>query len=367
MFKKDYKSLYEQINPSEQLLAQTIRIAQHSKSSWWARHAGITGRWKMPALAAGAFCICVLAAAPLLTCKVEAVYQILYQISPHMAQFFMPVHKTDIQNGIKMEVVSVGIGEDMAQVYLSMQDLEGDRVDETMDLYDSYSLNCPFNHVGNCQFLGYEDETGKASFLVSIEWEDGASVEGDKITFSVKEFLSHKKSYEEIEIPVDLEKVALAAETQSVIPVGRSGAFCEMEDTGNRSRGEGREYHASEAEESVTVLASKEGTEVLEVEGIELTGIGYVDGMLHIQTGVKDHLENDNHGSFFLKDSGGETLECVGSYSFVNHYESEGRITYCEYVFEVPREKVGEYTLYGDFITAGMKTEGNWQVTFPLK
>ena len=35
------------------------------------------------------------------------------------------------------------------------------------------------------------------------------------------------------------------------------------------------------------------------VEGIDFTGIGYVNGMLHIQTSVVDNLTKDNHGYFF--------------------------------------------------------------------
>ena len=43
------------------------------------------------------------------------------------------------------------------------------------------------------------------------------------------------------------------------------------------------------------------------------------------------------------------------------------RVDYCEEVFEIPQEELAGYALYGDFVTAGRKTDGNWRVTFPLE
>ena len=51
---------------------------------------------------------------------------------------------------------------------------------------------------------------------------------------------------------------------------------------------------------------------------------------------------------------------------FSNQYEQPGQIDYHEYAFDIPRKKIAGYSLYGDFVTFGMKTEVNRRVTFPL-
>lgn len=105
----------------------------------------------------------------------------------------------------------------------------------------------------------------------------------------------------------------------------------------------------------------------LEIDGIDLTGVGYIDGKLHIQTAVKESLDNDNHGFFYLKDVSGNKVDSSYTFSFSNQNEQPGRVDYCNYVFDIPQDEISNYTLYGDFVTSGMKTEGNWRVTFPLE
>ncbi|MEL7657981.1 MAG: hypothetical protein AAGU75_18970, partial [Bacillota bacterium] len=55
------------------------------------------------------------------------------------------------------------------------------------------------------------------------------------------------------------------------------------------------------------------------------------------------------------------------SFAFSNQYEQPGRIDYGNYVFDLPQDEIGGYTLYGDFVTSGLKVEGRWRVTFPLE
>ena len=91
-----------------------------------------------------------------------------------------------------------------------------------------------------------------------------------------------------------------------------------------------------------------------------------MDGQLHVQLAVADALENDNHGWLYLKDAAGEEVSCSATVSFCNHSEAEGRVDYQEFIFDVPQECIGDYTLYGGFTTSGLLTKGNWSVTFPL-
>ena len=118
--------------------------------------------------------------------------------------------------------------------------------------------------------------------------------------------------------------------------------------------------------ETYPVLIPQPADPDFPIEGVKLTGIGYVEGKLHIQYTVENALNNDNHGFFFLQNEAGETLEEVGSVSF---YEGSGkkRIDYRDSVFLIPQEELQDYRLYGDFVISEGFHEGNWQVTFPIK
>ena len=118
--------------------------------------------------------------------------------------------------------------------------------------------------------------------------------------------------------------------------------------------------------ETYPVLVPQPADPDFPIEGVKLTGIGYVEGKLHIQYAVENALNNDNHGSFFLQNEAGEMLQEAGSISF---YEESGkkRIDYRDSVFLIPQEELQNYRLYGDFVISEGFHEGNWQVTFPIK
>ncbi len=348
MFKERYSHMNAQIQPSAQVLQAVLNAAYGSKRQK-SRNAL---RLKRSAVALTALCICLTLAMPALAATVDPIYRLMYLVSPGTAQFFMPVQTSSEDNGIKMEVVSAYIHDETAEIYVTMQDLTGDRIDKTTDLFDSYSINRPFDSSAHCELAGYEEDTKTAMFLITIDEWGGQNIAGNKITFSVREFLSHKSSYEGLEIPIRLSDIPAAEQTQTVSPNG----------------GGGRDNQGyMEFEKNPIALIPVAPMDAFPVDGIDLTGIAYIDGKLHIQTAVKEPLDNDNHGFFYLKDKTGTQTDGNYSFSFSNQYEQPGRIDYHEYVFDIPRGKLAEYSLYGDFVTSGMKTEGKWRVTFPLE
>ncbi len=304
--------------------------------------------WIRLAAAVLAVIFCLALSVPVLAATVPTVYELLYRVSPAAAQYFRPIQKSAEDNGIRMEVVSAHIHGDTAEICITMQDLTGSRIDETTDLYDSYSIHVPFDSTAHCERIGYDAETETAAFLISISQTGDEDITGDKITFSVAQFLSHKTTYDGISIPIDLTAVPGTAETREVFVTGFSSQnYEDMPDT-------------------FRAILPGEPDKAFEVDGVDLTGIAFVDGSLHIQTAVKDPLANDNHGYFYLVDSSGNVLHSGASCSFID--ESSGvRIGYTESVFSVSPEELAECTLYGHFTTSGLLTEGNWSVTFPLE
>ncbi len=348
MFKERYSHMNAQIQPNAELLQVVLNAPHVQKHTKNRKNVCL----KRSAMALAALCICLTLAMPVLAATVDPIYRLMYMVSPSTAQFFMPIQTSSEDNGVKMEVVSAYIHDETAEIYVTMRDLTGDRIDGTTDLFDSYSINRSFDSSAHCELAGYEEDTKTAMFLITIDEWGSQNIAGDKITFSVREFLSHKNKYEGVEIPIGLSGIPAAEQTQTVSPNG----------------GGGKDYQSYlDFEKNPIALIPSDPMEAFPIDGIDLTGIAYIDGKLHIQTAVKDPLDNDHHGAFYLQSKTGTQVDCNFSFSFSNQYEQPGRIDYHEYVFDIPREALEEYSLYGNFVTSEMKTEGQWRVTFPLE
>ena len=310
-------------------------------------------RLKMWYVIAACLCLLFCLAVPAMAASLPAFYDMLYAVSPATAQFFKPVQLSCEDNGIRMEVSAVYIHENTAEIYISMQDLEGTKFDETIDLFDSYRINTPFDCTSHCILSDYDPDTQTAEFLITIEQWNTQEITGDKLTFSLREILSNKKTYEGIINDVNLSDIQLNNTSQSVYPRGIGGLeFIEK-------------YEDSADQDLLTVLKPS-GSICSPVDGVTLTGIGYIDGYLHIQVCYKDILKTDNHGTIALiSKETGETISDDGSVAF---FDNKGENSYEDYIFtEIPAETLGEYDLYGEFITSSGPIEGTWSVTFPLE
>jgi len=348
MFEEGYKEMCERISPDRQLIDGTISLIR-------SRAAGRKSArpfYRRPLAAAALILVCILTAVPALAAGMPAVRALMYMVSPEAAQFFAPVQKSCEDNGIRMEVASAYIHGDTAQAYITLRDLTGDRVDETTDLNDSYSLRLPFDSSANCELIGYDPGTKTAAFLITITGWGKKNIEGDKLTFSVRNFMSRKREYEDIPIGIDLGSLSSAQTKESEL-TGWGGSL---------SPG-GEKAHSSER----VIVPS--GSVISPVEGIDITGAGYVGDELHLQFAVKDLLKNDNHGYFYLKDKTGGKIMCDYSVAFTEYSEpgnEDTRLDYREFVFDIPRGGIKDYALCGSFYTSGLYTEGDWSVTFPL-
>ncbi len=353
-FKDRYQEWNEKVQPSEELLERLLSEAQSRRHH--------NRRWGRGFAVAAAFLVAINVSLPVLAQTFPNIYELMYLVSPAVAQFYRPVQMADEYDGIRMEVVSAYIHEETAEVYITFQDLEGDRLDETTDLYDSYSIHMPGSAIGSCQKAGYDPDSHTLTYLITVTQEEGRKIEGEKLTFSVGGYLSHKQNYENIEIPIDLTQVTEAPYQYVDSPAnggtmtGYSGLVTEMSDTETTKK----------AAQGYRVLVPQPADPAFPAEGVNFTGIGYVDGKLHIQYAVENSLDNDNHGFFFLQNEAGETIEEVGSVSF-REGTGENRIDYRDSVFPISQEELQNYRLYGDFVISEGFHEGKWQVTFPIK
>lgn len=364
-FKEEYRKYNEVIRPDKALVEEIRETAGEQEER--RRHNVI--RTVRGVLTAAAACVCVFIGLPALAANVEPIYGLMYNISPELAQSFRLVQKSDEYQGIRMEVVSVCVDEDEIRAYITLQDMEGDRIDETTDLFDSFSINTPFPGYGSGGYspVDFDEETGIATFLVTLgdfPEEDGKTqdISGKKITFSVREFISKKAEYDDLEVPVSWSEVQ--SEPETTILHRRGGSYSNMIS---------REHYDAEGNYLGTLdgyaefLLPGEPEESFSVDGLQLTGMGYINGMLHIQTAAPDILENDNHCELFLVDKeGNKRLYDYKINAFGGTEETENT-DYQDCIFDISPEELENYTLHGHFVTSGFHIKGYWSVTFPLE
>lgn len=319
---------------------------------------------KIVALAA-ALAVLLACAIPVAATPVsKPAYELVYAISPALAQRMKPVRRSDVKEGVQMEVISAQISGAKAEVLVAFRDLEGDRIDETTDLFDSYLVRSPYDAMGTCRFESYDEATGTAVYTVLMENMGNKPYKGDKITFSVYELLTGKQNVKGLTLPLDLPGVTKKPALTDGADY-RGGSYADMPDIGERLSPEAIRQLGS-------VLAADPYDEQLLTEGVYLTAAGYTDGFLRVQLRFTDILHTDNHGFLWLEDAQGGKTEPLFSESFwAQGHRNNGagnNDSFEEYVFEIPEDRLADYTVKGDFTTAnGGPIVGGWEITFPLE
>lgn len=342
MFQQQYGKMMNQVTPSSGFLERLIAVPQVKRK-----------KQKRPVFRVvvriGVLICSVVAGISVLAATNEEFNQMLYSVSPGVAQFFKPIQMSCEDNGILVTVESASIQGDMAQAYLSVRDVTGDRVDDTTDFYDSAVIRTGSDLTVNCQQVGFEQETATAMFLLTCTQWGEKPIAGEKVTFQASCFLSQQKTYEQLEIPIDWSKAVENTSAQQVELHGRSGFFADP----------------SIVKDSKVLCPGI--PQAIGIEGISLSAVGFVEGRLHLQTVVENSNQNDNHGYFSLKSRQGKVVEAIGDLSYNVKKENGTTLRYCDGVFEVTPEELEEYSLLGTFWTSGNYTEGDWEVTFPLE
>lgn len=342
MFSETYQKMNEPIAPSPELIQRTLKKTRKHRQPPLRRIAAI------------AAALAVLLATPALAAQTEIGYQALYLIAPAAAQFFQPVRMSCGDNGVTIEVAAVRVEGDTAQAYIT---LSGDAVDETCDLYDSYDFHLPFDQEGHCERVAYDEDAHAATFLCTVKAMSGQAIPtGGKMTFSVREFLSGKTVLKDAVVDLNLadyDAEAATAPTWSRPSEKTPNAFyC----TGGGGTG---------GLENIPML--RPGVSLADpISHISITAAGYADGLFHIQTQLKNHMETDAHCFLWLEDAAGNRLAPLNN---VYHTRGQGaeREDYLDAVFDVSPAELEHYTLHGDFIASSKLTRGNWRVTFLLE
>ncbi len=339
MFKSIYQSMNKQINPSEELLCKTKAKMHDALRQQQAPRKRIIRR---PLVLVAVICLCILISIPIMATFIPYFNDLLQIVNPSIGARLQPVEQYSEDNGIRMSVIAAMNDDDTAVIYLALQDLTEDRIDRSVDLYDYFVRGA---NVFTHELVNYDEATRTATIRMMAG--GGRELDGKKLTVQLNSFLSKKTYYDGVTFPVALAEAT--EEAPETMPSGRI----------NGGGGDGiREIMDNE---DYPVLKPK-GEKCAfndELDFVWISGMGYVDGMLHIQIQWAESV--DNHGYIYLLGDDGK----VQPYATLN-FNLDG-VKYSEEVFDIPPEELQKYTLAGYFVREGCYVEGDWNVSFEVK
>ncbi len=350
MFREQYRQMNDRIHADERLVQRTLYAVRPQKKAPVMR--------RVLALTM-VMLLCLTIGTSALAATVPEFNSWLYTIAPDVALYFRPVRMADENNGVRMEVEAIRISGREAQIYVTVTDLEGGRLDDTVDLFDSYSIDLPGHSGAYCQKVRYDEETNSTTFL--IRYTSAKEINQDKLTFKIRHMLTQKKNSAAHIYPQDY--APFDGEAESIMPgnLVRGGGFSDkMMNEYGLSNAASWTWHGDL--EQLPVL-KPESISVELAEGVRLTGVGYVDGMLHIQLHYDDIIVTDNHGFTELDTASGEKIT---EYMSVAFWDDAHTGSYEDYVFDVAPDKLQGVRLVCRFVTCKSLVEGPWSVTFPI-
>ena len=351
MFEDTYRRMNDRLEPSERLVQSTLYAMQPRRRFSMRRVTAV----------ALAFALCLMVTTSALAANVPEFNSWLYKIAPDVALYFRPVSMADENNGVRMEVEAIRIAGREAQIYVTVTDLVGGRLDETIDLFDSYGLDLPGHSSAYCNLVNYDEEKDAATFLIVYSSEK--LIDADKVTFSLHRMLTQKKTTSANIYLLDY-KPLLDGDPETIIPGSRmrGGGYC-VEAMNEYGFDDMEPWEMFDLVEQLPVL-KPERISVELTEGVHLTGLGYVDGKLHIQIHYDDIIVSDNHGFSNLETAQGERIY---SYLSVAFWDDDHTGSYENYIYDVPPDELQGLRMLGQFVTCKTLVEGPWSVTFPLE
>lgn len=296
-------------------------------------------------------CLCLFLSVNFLAAASPDFKNLLSLIGYQVELYLQPINLVSESDGIKLEVLGAMNDDDSTIIYLTLQDLTKDRIDETLDIYN-FTLSGA--RVLNMRVIDYNEETHTAT--LQLQGHDGKNINGKNVYFGIQSFLSDKVFYDDFIPSLDLSLFASQAAESITLKEGDSSGGSGLMGLENRS--------------NIKVLKPNQLNLTLpELDFITISNVGYIDNKLHIQVKYRDN-SIDDHGYFYFVDESGEEVDISsGSISFgVNeNNETQYGTNMEEYIFDITLEQLESLQLKGDFVTANQYTEGDWRVKFKLE
>ena len=280
-------------------------------------------------------------------------YQMLHSIAPAIAQTFVPVRQTVIYDGIELQVLYVSLIGNEVIFDISLRDTESSRITADTDLFDSYYVytGSRFDSISHCKTVSFDKNSKTVYYQVSVTRSNGTFSPGEKITFGFSQYLPNRQKYEGRIDDIDISRdIPFAVNTQTI-----------GDDL--RVNGGGGEDYPSIDPYDLEYLVPGETAIAVPAEKCSITGVGYIDGYLHIQQFYEDNRNSDTHGYVWLKNKTGSQI----TENFSVHYSANGSNgQYSESFFKIDADDLKNYELYGYFVSGDPAVHGEWQISFEL-
>ena len=350
-FKESYKRAYNTVK-----MESEFEVKQ--KPSLWEQ--GCAGNCGVVGAAVVCFLLLILCSTEVFAGVGSFAYEKIAEIAPSLADYILPVRLTDTKEDITMQVEALLVDGKEAELIVSFADAQGsprDLIAGRADIYDSYHLKSygAESNAGGCSFLEYDAETGKAYFKVCVFSEE--DFDGDRLKFTVNMLLLGDKEYER---SLDMETLFINPALKECTVSGKGG----REEVWDVLKG-----HAYKTEESFPRFS----TRVMDVavltesmkDTIQVTGIGYSDGILRVQICRGTFDEADRHARIYVLREDGSSRHCEASVSWQEELGGE-MLLFEEQWFLVSEEELEALQLSGRFFEMDGGVKGGWSVTVEL-
>ena len=351
MFQEEYKRAYDNIYPDRDSIDRILERTEKRKIPWVVRPVIVSLL---------AVILCLKTVVPVMANHIPAVYHVIEEYVPGLADFILPQEVSSTSKGITMQVEAIDIVDNTAEILISFRDAENsdkNRIKGGVDLYDSYHLQ---NYgagwqAGGCHFLEYDEVEDKAYFKIDLSASE--AYEKNRVRFGVTQLLT-KSVKEERKIGLAYLQTDPREKVVSLNGVGGMDARAKFPFFVGGSSMDSPLWE-SRVMDIVTLNESM-------VEDLVVTGVGYTEGVLRVQSCRGNFGDADRHLRPYLKDAQGNEIQSECSVGWQEEINGE-RVSFDEHWFLISEEELENYELYGMFYITDGSVKGNWEVTFKVE
>ena len=285
------------------------------------------------------------------------IYELYYQYfgaGADIAQYASEIGQSAVDQGFKMEVLSAVNDGEGTYLFVDLTDETGDRLsDDTFINQWNMTGSRPLGG-GGTSLVGYDPTTKTATFMIhSI-----SAKPGDSVLFTLNSFMSGANDYRVI--ADDISIAQLLAENE--------GRFVARDDSGGTSGGMSMKFDA----DGKSLSDIKETLELdafaLRLPGCDkawISNIAYRDGELHVQLGLDRDRGNVAVWFALVNKNTGKQLDYYYSIG-CGERSVDGLADHEEYVFEIDRNALEDYSLVIEGFYYTQVFDGTWEVGFEV-
>lgn len=319
--------------------------------------------------------IIVILSGTVIASNLSSINRLISIISPGMGEIIQPIQDSNkddeedtynkkndnkttqvvIDQGIEIKPLAVVNDDDMMIIYLTIQDLKQDRIDETLSVGEYFIEG---GTIHNAQLIDY-DKVSKTA-IVQVTTQGGKELNHKSIELAIKSLLTSRKEIDQLPINLKLSDIPELSDSEIV--------WMTRKDTSGGG-GSGDMWNVLKDVGHIKLLKpGQKQLEIPEVAGVTITNVGFIDGRLHIQTKWEEN-DKDRHGDFYLTNGQGERIN-VKENNFYFGVDRNNKIQfgrqYVEYILDIDKENIKQFKLMGYFAEDGAAIEGEWRQKIDL-